>query len=181
MKAKWKKIKELFNRCSMVGSTAVVSFVDKTTGKVYTASLGDAEGRIFRQENVEIKLTGTRDWSVASERERAWKCREQLLRDQRYFGGKGDRIGGHLNVSRALGDYIYKSVSQKPVVTVSTLESGDQLILACDGLWDGLAVSSTLLKGSQENIANNLAEKAATLSNDNVTVIAMKFSVANHS
>jgi len=106
------------------------------------------------------------------------------------------RVNGSLAVSRALGDYAYKSVknlgpceqlvSPEPEVLVweRDLEKDEFLVLACDGVWDVMcnedvcSYVQALLK-----ITNNLQEVTNRLidtclakgSYDNMTVVLVTF------
>lgn len=146
------------------GATAVVSFIDKKTDMVYTATLGDCEANIYRKidgELVSIPLSCTLDWSDPQEAERAairlgdksiateWpeSTKGPKGRDSkmiRYPDGKG------INISRSFGDdainkkglnhdtHPGRVVSCKPEITVNRLQKGDVLLLCCDGIKDYL-------------------------------------------
>lgn len=198
---KLENFKRVVKNCHVVGSTAVVSFIEKETGRIYTASLGDAEGRISREGlseiqgkkryptsiwNNSIKLTGVRDWLIESEGERAKTHSEKISNVDGGLGKSKWCLGEELEASRALGDYSYKAVSQKPVVTVSTLKPGDWLFLGSHGFWEGPTLNSGKIADKKldetqdpQELASHLANEAAPVSKDNVTLITMKFAEDN--
>jgi serine/threonine protein phosphatase PrpC len=153
-------------RWQYFGSTAVISFVDKRTHKIYTATIGDAEAHIYRKINGECKaipLSPIRDWGYRKEITRAQrvaeKCSYVKARMNKWpldarckrFPDKTNQYG--INTSRSFGDSAYTmakfdkkdkdkydtAVISKPKITVNELQPGDILVLACDGLreaWD---------------------------------------------
>lgn len=141
-----------------IGSTAVISYIDKKTGKIYTATLGDSEANIYRKFGADTKsipLSCVRDFwskkdlarlckahnrtpeSVRAEFESPspWfqKVSPKSLRSQLWTG---------VNVSRAIGDFLHFGTEEKPIVihkpkiTVGEVKKGDRLVLACDGVKD---------------------------------------------
>ncbi|MBI5274580.1 MAG: protein serine/threonine phosphatase 2C family protein [Chlamydiales bacterium] len=190
---------------SSQGSTAVITFIDKTTHLAYTATLGDSESNIYRKIGQQVKsvpLSVVRDWADQKEALRAaialhdetiatkWPtitgrdifdasvpCRKDL----RFPPDTGT------NVSRALGD-LDKTTSEtgeagvihKPKMTVAPVKAGDILVLACDGLKDYLQeddiVDVVATSIQTDNIAKKLVRKALTTSQDNITVLVIRIS-----
>lgn len=102
------------------------------------------------------------------------------------------RVNGDLAVSRALGDYTYKTmthlpaeaqqVSPEPEFQIQERTSDDQvLILCCDGIWDVMSneeVGAFYMKELQSNdlattCSNILDECLSKKSRDNMTAIAI--------
>lgn len=139
------------------GTTAIVSFIEKSTNKIYTATLGDSEANIYRKQGdqlISIPLSCVRDWGSKKDAARLetelglspgmvarYIGKDSKKRKLVNTGGippKGEHPKIGLNVSRSIGDAKYKEglVIQKPKITVSTLQQGDIVVLACDGLKD---------------------------------------------
>ncbi|MBS0629688.1 MAG: protein serine/threonine phosphatase 2C family protein [Verrucomicrobia bacterium] len=129
-----------------IGSTAVVSFIDKETHQIITATLGDSEANLYRSKE-SIALSVVRDWTCKKEALRlinAFGTIAQLWINK--FGSNPKNIRSHLqygvNVSRAIGDVSETGTKEKPLVihkpkiTINKLQKGDILVLACDGLKD---------------------------------------------
>ncbi len=180
------------------GSTAVVSFIDKQRGIIYTATLGDSEVKLYRRNEEgglnETPLSCVRDWASSKDAKRAvdyWKEKgkkdtvEDWLCENRevakpYFPERGNGI----NVSRALGDKEWlNAVSHKAKITLYPLKPGDFVVMGCDGLWD--VVTSEEMKTKISNLERStnfptnfpmeLVKYALGPKNssDNVTVIAI--------
>jgi serine/threonine protein phosphatase PrpC len=141
------------------GTTLVSCFIDKDK-KIYTATIGDSEARLFRKIAgvwKAIPLSRVVDWSTPMEAERAARAlrrpsiaeewpKSNDPKDLYYTitDSEGDEEG--VNVSRSLGDTRFAGRAGEPAVIseplVSTLpggrklKAGDRLIIACDGLWD---------------------------------------------
>jgi len=132
------------------GSTAVVSYIDKESRLIYTATLGDSEANIYRNSFVgsvtSIPLSFVHDWTSDIGRLVNVYGAGLMYRVMQYMGGHAKNIRSRLvygvNVSRALGDIDQTGVPAKPlvihepVITVNKLKSKDVVILACDGLKD---------------------------------------------
>jgi serine/threonine protein phosphatase PrpC len=110
-----------------------------------------------------------------------------------------DRVNGELAMSRALGDFQYKTNTQLPAasqavtcypdisVHVRDAKADTILILACDGVWDVMNgpdavdfIVDILLKNDpemlMENVARNLALLALRMgSSDNISAIVANF------
>lgn len=179
-----------------IGSTAILSFIDKYTNLVYTATLGDSEANLYRKNKDGIlqstPLSCVRDWSSTKDAKRAaialrkpeielnWPLAENPKGLRFPYAQYG------VNVSRALGDTGIcskeqtRAISHKPKITVNKLEAGDLLVLACDGLKDYVPEKDILellnQSTKEENLAQKLVDYAITQKNsrDNVTVVAVK-------
>lgn len=189
---------EKVEQWSSTGSTAVVSYIDRKTNNIYTATLGDSEANIYRSYNgniVSIPLSCVRDWSSKKDAQRAavalndpniavlWPNKPaKSLRFPFPYAG--------LNVSRALGDREWKyfhvgiencppAISHKPKITMHQLQPGDRLVLACDGLKDYVEEEQIANICSQNQSSEKTAEKLVNFalydrkSKDNVSVIVM--------
>lgn len=194
-----------------VGSTAVICYIEKSTNRVYTATLGDSEANIYRMINgrcISIPLSCVRDWSSTRDEKRAAKATQgeykvPIVQFWNKFGlePKDRRVNRKMvslllnntfdgvNVSRAFGDQsnnigrAFNAVIAKPKITILSLEPGDILVLACDGLKDYVK-EDILVKciekfrdKTSEEISKILVELALCCSTqDNVTVLTTKIS-----
>ena len=178
------------------GSTAVISFIDKETHQIYTATLGDSEANIYRKfpkSGIKsIPLSPIKDWSCEKEMNRLFKARNlsSLARENLLKRDPKDirsRIHHGVNVSRALGDLNETGTAEKPIVihkpkiTVNILKPGDTLIIACDGLRDFVSESEIanivqFSSGTDKELATELVDFAINnkSSTDNVSVIALR-------
>ncbi|CAG2107525.1 unnamed protein product [Medioppia subpectinata] len=117
------------------GTTAICALISKS--HLFIANLGDSRAVLCRSGAVYFS---TEDHKPNNPEER-----------QRIVEAGGNvmisRVNGSLAVSRALGDYEYKQVANKPSteqlvsplpeVTVKSKNKTDEfLVLACDGIWD---------------------------------------------
>ncbi|UYV69648.1 hypothetical protein LAZ67_7000116 [Cordylochernes scorpioides] len=119
------------------GTTALVCLLREK--ELYVANLGDSRC-ILSRKNTLIPLTRDHKPHEITERMRIERAGGEVTRD--------GRIDGDLNLSRALGDHRFKNnpaiqqedqiLSALPDVKVSTVSSGDVVIMACDGIWDVL-------------------------------------------
>lgn len=171
------------------GSTLVVSFFDKTTNKLYTATVGDAEANFYPKmtdgKTKSLPLTPLRDWECKKEKDRALKGRKSLNAPNR---------AGNLSVSRAIGDkdegtYTETSTEEgtskknreiisKPKITVFPVKKGIY-IWSCDGLRDHDLPETPIIRAVDEGVDSSLAErlvKEVADGKDNVTVIAVRVS-----
>lgn len=132
------------------GSTAVVTYIDKESRLIYTATLGDSEANIYRNNFAgsvtSIPLSFVHDWTTDAGR-LVKVYGERLVSMIWNYVGKNpkylrSRLFSGVNVSRAFGDVDQTGVPSKPlvthepVITVNKLKSKDVVILACDGLKD---------------------------------------------
>lgn len=150
-------------RFNEMGSTAVISYIDKETNFVYTATAGDSEAHIYRQIDGDwkcIPLSCVRDWGSKRDEARAekgtageynppvveyWRTHTILGRDRRITTkapSKKEYLLYGNNVSRGFGDHNnnigrpIKVMQAKPKISVFPVQPGDVLVLACDGLRD---------------------------------------------
>lgn len=129
-----------------MGSTAVISFIDKETHQIITATLGDSEANIYRSGE-SIPLSAVRDWTSKKDKQRLINAHGKHAENWfKRYGDNPKHIRSHLqygvNVSRAIGDvdetgtWANPLVIHKPKITVNKLQKGDIVVLACDGLKD---------------------------------------------
>jgi serine/threonine protein phosphatase PrpC len=176
-----------------IGSTLVLSFIDKKGHKIYTATVGDSEANIYRNIRDRIKsipLSCVRDWSCPKEASRAAEALnkpeiaaawigalepKRLRYPNPYFG---------INLSRSMGDVALTGTKEKPAVihkpkiTTAVLQPGDILALACDGLKDYVTeaeIIEVIQKSSKASMAKELVDFALLSrgSEDNVTVLVV--------
>lgn len=149
------------------GSAAVITFIDKKTSMIYTATLGDCEANQYRKngndEMRSIPLSCVRDWGSPDDAQRLetvhgldpGSVTAYLQRNphrRKYVRSQGIDARFGVNVSRGFGDKSEKpQVSHEPVFTISRLQKGDIVILACDGLKDFV---------SEQRIAETVGERA---------------------
>lgn len=168
-----------------IGTTALMTYVDKRTHLIFTATIGDSEANIYRKTEtgniVSIPLSCVRDWGCMKDAQRAAKATqapEIVFRWTSRTQSKTLRYR-RLNVSRSIGDASkHPPMTHKPKITVNRLLQGDVLVLTSDGLKDfrteyQIVLELTTLKGNA-NIAAALCNLA--LSNphlkDNLTILA---------
>jgi len=167
------------------GSTAVAAFVSEE--KIVFANCGDSRGLLASKDNI----YATQDHKPYNE--------DEKNRIERAGGSVIiSRVNGSLAVSRALGDYDYKGVSNlppteqlvsaEPEITIYDRSSDDEfLLLACDGVWDvmsneevtlyirsRLLVHQDLLRVCEELLETCLAKG----SRDNMSVVLVTFPAA---
>lgn len=177
------------------GCTALICFIDPA-GVVYTATIGDSLAKLYHKDLIgnykSHPLSCVRDWSHPTEAKRA----AQALNNPLIATQWPSRINSkHLrfpaphygvNVSRSLGDQMFSQMNghpgviSKPKITVNLIEKGDFLILGCDGLWDFVSEMEMVKLINAvpcQSLAAHLVEYALDTcnSNDNVTVMALKF------
>lgn len=172
-----------------VGCTAVISYLEKETNYLYTATLGDSEANIYRpfkKSYRSIPLSCIRNWSTKRDFASAKAAlgvelpRKKNPKDMRHPSfGESVHSGFGLNVSRALGDVAYKGVIHLPKITATTLLPGDVLLLSCDGLKDFVLekeiVQIIKLHQGKEGLVQALIDHAIFVkkSTDNVTALAV--------
>lgn len=178
------------------GSTGVVSYIDRDTNLIYTATLGDSEANIYRQENGVLKsipLSTVRDWESAADLKRGDRMNPGI--SNWFFKDTGEEktrvklktLKMGINVSRAFGDTMYTGsgefentpvISQKPKVTVNKLMPGDRVVLCCDGLKDYASEDLIVGRVGETPDVSQLAQRLLDLAferntTDNVTVLAL--------
>lgn len=158
----------------------------QTAYPLVAANTGDTEAVIFSRKEPPRKVTT--EHSAASEEERVVQAGGFVL---------GGRVNGELAISRALGDFGFKQspdgqrtdcgpVIAKPSVKFDALDEGELLIVASDGLWNGIesldafgkeilqaldVIGSSALAPALERAAH----RAAVTSHDDTTVSAVYY------
>jgi serine/threonine protein phosphatase PrpC len=175
---------------NLIGTTAVISFIDKKTHQIITASLADSEANLYRSGK-SIPLTPVRCWSSKKDSQRLEKAlglkRGEIAKDiQAGFNPKSIRWNG-VNISRAIGNHTRTGTKEmpcmihKPKITINKVKEGDILVLACDGLKD-FVPENEIVKIVENGLSFNPAEDLVNYAvnekkgKDNVTVIAAKIS-----
>ncbi len=194
-------------RWEYIGSTAVLSYIDKRTRQVFTATLGDSEANIYRNVRgacKSIPLSCVRDWSSKNDARRIAYIRNdsRIARDWPLANEPKHLRHAGVNVSRGFGDaytnrhepqnpgFFYKlgmklgiqpkiqdkpGSLHKPKITVSQLQQGDTLVLACDGLKDFVPEREICqIASTARDPAESLVDHALRTSTDNVTVLAIR-------
>ena len=173
------------------GSTAVLSFMDPKTKKIYTATIGDSEATIYRktpQSNIRkaIPISCLRNWASEKDLKRLLNAQpgRQLLKNPKDIRYPSSWYG--VNVSRSLGDegvkkYIQPSaLIHKPKITMQDVNPGDRIVIACDGLKDFTTEQEVIDVLKQHPKNNKLAAQALVgfalhqkFSSDNVSVMVI--------
>lgn len=130
------KFKPDSNPTERSGCTAIAVLVTPT--HVICANAGDSRAVLCREGNC-LEL---------SQDHKPWNDEEKQRIEKAGGCVTMKRVDGELAVSRALGDFQYKSidllpqnckVTANPDITTFVREDGDQfVVLACDGIWDVL-------------------------------------------
>lgn len=170
------------------GSTAVISYIDKKTNLIYTATLGDSEIAICRKIKKKrklIPLSCVRDWTSPKDFQRLVNVHGSIKMSANPKTLRSS-IDWGVNVSRAVGDKLESEkngkplIIHKPKITVNRLKKGDRLVIACDGLWDYVKGKEIVQlienhKSAEESLAEKLVHYAVhdKGSGDNVTVLTL--------
>ncbi|CAH0563894.1 unnamed protein product [Brassicogethes aeneus] len=160
------------------GSTAVLSFINDSM--IVVANCGDSRLVLCRNSQ---PFFATRDHTPLDPSEQA------RIKDAGGTVTMG-RVNGNLAVSRAIGDFSYKSdgkniVSNIPDIFVLPRHPDDQfMVLACDGIWNVMSneeicfyiYDRLLVMDDLEAIANDVVETCLYKgSRDNMSIIIVKF------
>ncbi len=147
------------------GAPAFVCYVDKKNNLLFSSTIGDSEGRLYRKmgEKFEvIPLSCKKDWSTPEEEERAHLAVEQsgayfILKGpkarHRYFGKPS--VSG-INLSRSIGDKSINAeitlsgkrvwaISHEAETNLQTLYKGDTLVVGSDGLWSAISDEQVMM------------------------------------
>jgi len=140
---------------------------------IQCANLGDSLAYLFRGDQA---ILLTKEHKVTNEEEQMRILSEGIPIQT--------RLGGIINLSRALGDRFIKDnncgMSVIPHVSLSMrVKDGDSIVIASDGLWDIIngkdIISIVSLAHSAKQIADTLLNYAlAQNCTDNITIIVCK-------
>ncbi|KAI3381509.1 hypothetical protein SNEBB_009922 [Seison nebaliae] len=130
-----KNLPEVQNGNDRSGSTAVVAVIGPS--HIFLVNCGDSRGIIVSDNQIVCKTEDHKP-HLPSEHERITRAGGSVMLQ---------RVNGSLAVSRALGDFEYKSnnrmaateqlVSPQPDIYVHERNAVDEyMVLACDGIWD---------------------------------------------
>jgi len=129
------------------GSACIVSVITEQEGKtgadrkwnVVVANVGDSRAMIIRADGTLEALSEDHKPENPEERERIQKAGGMVM---------DNRVDGQLAMSRAMGDYPYKSNPDLPVheqkvipvpeIMTSSVGTGDMLLLCCDGIVESM-------------------------------------------
>jgi len=136
------------------GSTAVVSLI--TDKSLYIANCGDSRA-IISTNGVVTALSTDHKPTLPDEKKRIYNSGGFL---------QSGRVNGQLAVSRSLGDFIYKTNTEKtseeqtvtanPDILIRDIAEDDEfIVLACDGVWDYMT-NEQVIDFIREGIANRL-------------------------
>ncbi len=158
-------LNEGVSRVSTGGSTAVVAV--EINGKLHVANAGDARAVLLRRGKAQ-RLSVDHRTTLESERERIRRGGGVVL---------NGRLGGVIEVTRALGDAAVPLCIAEPHVASVAVEEGDVLVLGCDGIFDELSddmVASIVARAGEDRLlaAQMLRDEAFYLgSSDNLSCI----------
>ncbi|KAK3580794.1 hypothetical protein CHS0354_025133 [Potamilus streckersoni] len=161
------------------GTTGVTALIRDNI--LYLAWLGDSQAVLVRDGKVVCNMEPHKP-----DRENE---RERIQAQGGFVMMVGDvwRVGGNIAVSRAIGDAGYKPYicSDAEVISMELDGTEDYLVLACDGLWDGVEANELprivfdhLLEtgGDKSDVAKMLVQYAKDHdSSDNITVVVVFF------
>lgn len=156
------------------GCCGLICVIDKFEGKTYIrmANVGDSAGYIIGDDI--IPMSEEHNTSNPQEVERIQQAGGMV-----YSG----RVNGVIAVTRSLGDHHMKQwlVSEPFVKEVEAIASNKYVILACDGLWDGIDcnMAKEVLNNTQDadfkNVSKTLIQLAISKGScDNITTIVLK-------
>lgn len=167
---------KMLNEDDSSGSTATIAVINDNT--IYIANVGDSRAILCQGNDVPIALST--DAKLGIER-----FEESI--DKRGGWILGGRVGGSVQVARALGDKEIDGMPSRPLITKYKLPNPIpeefRLVIACDGLWN-VASSSQIAKevdsmkeDSQEKIAEHLIGKGYSAgSTDNISALVVNVS-----
>lgn len=141
----------------LMGSTANIIFIEKNV--IYVANVGDSYSVMFKNKQA-IKLNIEHKTSDPIECQRVYESGSKII---------NDRVDGKLNLTRALGDFCFKSkpnlkpyeqaVTAYPEINKYELtDDVEFIIMGCDGIWDCVEVQKFC-----EFISKNLNNKSMPL------------------
>lgn len=159
-----------------IGCTAVVCCVRHDS--LVVANAGDSRAVLCRAGHA-VALSEDHKPNLPAERDRIVKAGGSI--EVSHFGPTTQyRVNGNLNISRAIGDLVYKQnwtlgpqdqmVCATPVVQTFRRQPNDEfMILACDGVWDVLSSQEVVdhirqALGSKEDLLDRLHSGALRLS-----------------
>jgi len=168
------------------GSTAVCAII--TPSHILCANVGDSRCVLGKNDGYVVIMSEDHKPSLEEEKERIVAAEGFVYMD---------RVNGELAMSRALGDFQYKSndslsldrqqVIAYPDISIHERSSNDRLLLiACDGIWDVIEndeaisfLNDIILKEKVEESSEKMAESLIRLalkagSTDNLSAIVVK-------
>jgi len=121
--------------CYSVGTTANVVFIRKKM--CYIANVGDSMAVLYKAGKA-VRLNLEHKISLSKERERIFNSGTNII---------NNRVGGRLNLTRAIGDHMFKSNSQlsncqQAVIALPEIhkftitDDMEFIVMGCDGIWD---------------------------------------------
>jgi len=136
-----------------MGTTANVAFI--RNGICYIANVGDSMAVLYKNGKA-LKLNTEHKVLLGKEKERILKSGSGI-----YNG----RIDGRINLSRAIGDFMFKRKNalkdnEQPIISYPEINkfkiTSDMefIVLACDGIWDCVEI-----QGFCEYVSTSLKEK----------------------
>lgn len=180
LKTAFKEVDNEIKKCDFIsmGSTGCVVHVIKesvSSLKVYCANIGDTRCSLISPVNIK-RLSYDHKASDPTEKNRILKSGGSVI---------NDRVMGQLMLSRAFGDFEFKSfgVKSDPYISKTEIDLNEKnqfLILACDGIWDVLSeddIKHIIMFGNNDsedlckNIMKNALMKGAW---DNLSLFVIK-------
>lgn len=181
-----REMPEMMSGDDKSGSTAVCVLMSQN--HIFFANCGDSRGVLSRAGKVQFSTQDHKPFHPL-EKERICNAGGSVMIQ---------RVNGSLAVSRALGDFEYKSVegkgpceqlvSPEPDVVVEDRTGDDEfLVLACDGIWDVMTNEELCdfirnrmqLTDNIENVCNLVIDTCLYKgSRDNMSIVIVAFSGA---
>ncbi len=128
-------------RATTGGATAVVAV--ESGGRLHVANAGDARAVLVRRGRAQ-RLSVDHRTTLPAERDRIRRGGGVVL---------NGRLGGVIEVTRALGDAALPLCLCEPHVAATAVEEGDVLVLGCDGIFDEL--SDEMVAGVLARVGDN--------------------------
>ncbi|KAL7713089.1 Protein phosphatase 2C [Entamoeba marina] len=156
------------------GSCGLVCLIDQFEGKktMYMANAGDSSGFLISDDDT-ISLSEEHNTKNQSEIDRVQAAGGLV------FSG---RVNGVIAVTRSFGDHHMKQfIISDPYIKQVELDNTSRfIVLACDGLWDGIDIDKVtsilaLPETDFKTVSKTLAQLAISNgSTDNITVIVIQ-------
>jgi serine/threonine protein phosphatase PrpC len=185
----------MFKRKNKYGTTCTIVLIDDVNDKIYQINLGDSRSILFNNSNI---ISETSDHSPIDLEEyqnllsrNQLKVSHRLEETQRIINADGfvdqNRVDGRLAVSRAFGDFKYKSyrghdyhpytnkVSTFPDIIVTPKRLVKQFLLTSDAPFEGNRYNNeslvSLANNASGNIAYDMVQKIRPDTTDDITII----------
>lgn len=178
---------DLYTNGYTSGSTASIALVINNV--VYVANLGDSKSIIYSPKYGLLLATLDHKPNRADEKDRIHKIGGEVIQSDVY------RVAGTLAISRAFGDFYLKRISTSeeynprgwisviPTIHTHYIKYNDEyLILATDGIWDGITVDNLVTdlivsndrSYMKQDTLGNILLKCRHVTDDDITITQVK-------